>query len=926
MKYFVNINLSDTGPKQSSSFNYPRNSDIKGWAHRFPQFEVWYVVDRNATGTYNLRNQNGSQLMGAVTNIAKYPAKLDPDDRVLVGFYDCNRKQPFLLAPGGAAVETPGVVVPEVSRYNWLSTYGRWDRHNSWGNSSDYGSGSGDFGSGTLGSGDEFDYDAAEPSFSDVPGGFYVEGDSYYFKRWENENRLTGVLQGRHLIVTIDDDSLSENNYTLDYATVIDEGLEDPYFIEVLSVSMFEGYFYTLVAYSAYEGSDLVHYLIKHQPQIIVDEGLPVASAILIWMNELYFTSDDYTRYIRDLQADVTIAAGRVCVFTNGPGELFSGGLIHYNLDGGDYQSEFFSVDFVGGFQVIEGKRDWRIFASGKYLVLNIASRVICYNLQTNTTVWNSEDTAAEYLLTPTHIFENTLLCGYEKGIYKTVYNTAMTTADWEPIEYSYPHVEFEEGLSLIAGVCAINLASGAITTETPFDGDEFNTVVDNGFYDYVATIPTVSYPIPDKADYPPPGNPPYHYQSGFHKAKLIRFHQLFQFPKSYIADTDDSDPDTDDWKNSLEDYDPDRVPLLDDDDARTYNSWIEQVTAELTYANYFDIYYDVSTYTDLTSSDVDWLEAQLAYFNGPWLESQIATGLAVEQSRENPEDIISADIVYIPNMDVRLKSSDGTDPFGEFGVTHRLDGLDIRNSNQLHGDDSYTEPTIVDQAVGFSLPDPRVDPTSVTPSDWGVLPTVSNELGYNGFIQWWETREEDPDPYEELQTQAYFAPSGNDPYEINRKIIWRHFNEDGESRKTIRPTIMLGPGCASKDVAVYGPWFDEFFSTDLQWQGWSKNGAHIWTDDYELGDAFVSVGSPVLVGNHVHTFVTYYDSPHNFTKLFIHNINSGARLAVIDLEPYFVEVEESSFEERYPEIYEVAFNGRKFYSLWSEDVFGPPD
>lgn len=116
-KYFVNITVSSKG----SSIGGIKKGGMKAplseaeWANAFPQFERWYVAAFNeATGTYDLTNKDGSHTMRGVKNVSPRPAIVEIGNIANVGFYDCNRKKPYIWSFGRLLPDSMPIV-PYVS-------------------------------------------------------------------------------------------------------------------------------------------------------------------------------------------------------------------------------------------------------------------------------------------------------------------------------------------------------------------------------------------------------------------------------------------------------------------------------------------------------------------------------------------------------------------------------------------------------------------------------------------------------------------------------------------------------------------------------------------------------------------------------------------------------------------------------------------
>jgi hypothetical protein len=778
--------------------------------------------------------------------------------RMPMGFEDGSPQKPVLywLQRRVTAVASPLGLPAAVATFNWICHLADFRRSNSWTDTT-------------------FDYATAIA-------GTHPETGPFQFQRWGAEEAAAEPAQ---VSLWADAQDLTMDLVFADDPVAIDiETLylnppgEDPLDLtvtgwEILAVSLANdtdgGHpdAYVLARVDLDDGAST--YSAYQIFRLEISETAGVGSVAEIWRHELSLVDDDFGLVLAG-ECDIVVTGGRVCVLL---GALADSVIVaHVSQGTGSDRSDYTYApgDAARAFEVLtDNRRDWRLFAAGgdsARLIVYAERQLFALDLDTNTLEWETLTTAPEYSLAPTHMFAGSILCGYEKQTLVAIEDLPLRVDAWDPVPLILdPRVENAEGLSLEAGVCAINLTTGAIINATPFPGTELSYEARHAYEDYYVDVDGYSWAIPDKRELgggETEEDPEDFYRTGFSRAKHARFHQYFQFPETTLG---------------------------------TEAAWTTTVETELLFADADDpddleFVADAtgSTYSTTTGLQRDWLTSLRTTLNGSWIESQIAAGIAVEASRATATDIISADMIRIPDMDVRLS-----------GTTNSLDLVDIRVSNLLHGDESFEDPTLTFRAVEARLPDPRAEAND-NHADFG------DHIGYLGFEQYWDTRLEDPDPYDGLSSSQYMAPSGNTPYDIQRRIIWRIPGELYEALKTPVPAVRIGPGCASSNVAIYGPQGGLVGGEDFEWQAWSPAGVHLWTDTQTGGTSVTIAGTPLLIGEEIYTFAKVDDT----NTLFVHNL-AGTMLARLETDM--------------PEIIEAVFSGVDFRSTTTVDTLVQP-
>lgn len=772
-----------------------------------------------------------------------------------MGFEDGNAQKPVLywLRRRATAIPTPLGLPAAVATFNWICHLADFRRSNSWTDTT-------------------FDYATAVA-------GTHPETGPFQFQRWGAEEAAAEPAQvslwANAQDLTIDlvfaDDPVAIDIETL-YLNPPGEGPLEVTVTgwEILAISLANdsdgGHpdAYVLARIDIDDGAST--YSTYQIFRLEISETAGVGSVAEIWRHELSLVEDDFGLVLAG-ECDIVVTGGRVCVLLGGTAE---GAIIvaHVSQGTGSDRADYTydPGDSPRDFEVLTNdvRRDWRLFAAGgdsARLIVYAARQLFALDLATNTLEWETLITAPEYSLAPTHMFDSSILCCYEVQTLVLIEDLPLRVDAWDPVPLILdPRVENAEGLSLEAGVCAIHLATGAIINATPFPGTELSYEVSRAYEDYYVDLDGYSWAIPDKrelGELETVEDPEEYYYTGFSRALHARFQHYFQFPEVTLGDE---------------------------------AAWTAIVEAELEYADLYDVEHTaVSTYSSSTGLKRDWLESLRTTLNGSWIASQVATGLEVEASRVNTTDIISADMIRIPDMDVRLS-----------GTSHSLDLTDIRVST-LHREGEFEAPLMDFSAIEARLPDPRAEPND-DHFEFGLF------IGYLGFEQWWDTRLEDPDPYDGLSSggEAYMAPSTNTAYSILRRIIWRIPGETYEALKTPLPAIRIGPGCASSGVAVYGPQGGTVGGEDFEWQAWSASGVHLWTDTQTGGTSVTLAGTPLLIGEEIYTFAKVDDD----NTLFVHSL-AGALLARLDTDM--------------PEIIEAVFSGVDFRSTSTTATFAQP-
>lgn len=137
MKYFINVNI----PKNTSSSvgsNKPPTSSFKRWDREFPQFEIWFIINMNPTGTYNIRNKDDSQRKRGVNCITRAPLAFEEGDPCIVGYYDCDRRKPYIIGMQGSGGTSPGTPIERIIFGDWRTWMANYYRWNAWVKPSDF--------------------------------------------------------------------------------------------------------------------------------------------------------------------------------------------------------------------------------------------------------------------------------------------------------------------------------------------------------------------------------------------------------------------------------------------------------------------------------------------------------------------------------------------------------------------------------------------------------------------------------------------------------------------------------------------------------------------------------------------------------------------------------------------------------------------
>lgn len=98
----------------AQNFNKTSSEAFRRFGYDYPQYEMWIIDSINTSGTYNVRNMDGSSVMKGLRSTSQYasnPARLDYFEigmLVLVGYYDSDRKKPYIHGIGSTAFGSLG--------------------------------------------------------------------------------------------------------------------------------------------------------------------------------------------------------------------------------------------------------------------------------------------------------------------------------------------------------------------------------------------------------------------------------------------------------------------------------------------------------------------------------------------------------------------------------------------------------------------------------------------------------------------------------------------------------------------------------------------------------------------------------------------------------------------------------------------------
>lgn len=126
-RFNLSINLQGVAPGAQPAAPFPPAfpTALARWSHDYPQFEFWSITKVRRVNFYDIGNPAGGSHEG-VKSINREVSNLAEGETVLVGFYDVERRRPYIVARG-TGVGAPEVT-PEPSLNSWPTfrhTYAR---------------------------------------------------------------------------------------------------------------------------------------------------------------------------------------------------------------------------------------------------------------------------------------------------------------------------------------------------------------------------------------------------------------------------------------------------------------------------------------------------------------------------------------------------------------------------------------------------------------------------------------------------------------------------------------------------------------------------------------------------------------------------------------------------------------------------------
>ena len=524
----------------------------------------------------------------------------------------------------------------------------------------------------------------------------------------------------------------------------------------------------------------------------------------------------------RDTYSDIVVTGGRVALLCEGP-------YLHHcsAVDGGDLQE----VDLTTVYDCEENSLDtlapcigatWvSLYASGdngKVYTGGQGTPLFCADLATNALTWLRNPADDHIYLHPLGFEGGKLICACEKLLYETVTNHVLGLT-WSPVLYDEETTQLQGGLSHLAGICALDPATGSEAWFFQFPGEIPNGDRLDPFTDYYHPLNQITWTtFPNDIDEPNYYGtgfyPPYTTGSGlwhlpadltdFYIGELTAEYQESNLTGTYIEGPKDGGADAGDFYG-LDSY---------------HSRQLESASASYQQPDIDNTY-----------------NAQVIDLDGG-LNEMRNRAVSIEQThRQGAKDYLRASVLrHSCSTNFLLTRNAVTDP-PELGYepvrSEPFTWTTVHRSQIEKTGVAPATPTIKTRKYDDGIAYSGYSFLRVWTPDYAYPPPGDNHAtdGYSDQFRAWQdsrtSESEPPNPWEGIDHGiGANNTAGGDEYRTDEILIWRSVSTTPRT-KTPAPNLTLGPCTSTGSALILGP----RFVTDAppEWLA-VHNGEQLWT------------------------------------------------------------------------------------------------